>query len=128
MSEFGEFFKIKFPNIQATIDQTHSEESILLKKACRIIWDARQAEIDQLKAEKEGLQDQLITWKGQSLAAILHGTCECGEPWQSIVSNREGFNLLHCFNCNNDRYENKEFFGDHEPKSLRGDSDQHLTR
>lgn len=51
MSEFGEFFKIKFPNIQATIDQTHSEESILLKKACRIIWDARQAEIDQLKAQ-----------------------------------------------------------------------------
>ncbi|MCL6243391.1 MULTISPECIES: hypothetical protein [Acinetobacter] len=58
MSEFEEFFKIKFPNIQATIDQTHSEESILLKKACRMIWDARQAEIDQLKAEKEGLEKE----------------------------------------------------------------------
>lgn len=56
MSEFGEFFKIKFPNIQATIDQTHSEESILLKKACRIIWDARQGEIEQLKAEKNELE------------------------------------------------------------------------
>lgn len=56
MSEFGEFFKIKFPNIQATIDQTHSEESILLKKACRIIWDARQAEIDQLKAQLNNME------------------------------------------------------------------------
>ncbi|TSH74908.1 hypothetical protein E2K73_07820 [Acinetobacter sp. RF15A] len=75
------------------------------------------------KKECEELQGQLKTWKGQSLAAMLHGTCKCGEPWQSIVSDREGFNLLHCCNCNNDRYENKEFFGDHEPKSLRGAND-----
>lgn len=75
------------------------------------------------KKQVEGLQEQLKTWKGKSLAAILHGTCKCGEPWQSIVSDREGFNLLHCFNCSNDRYENKEFFGDHEPKSLRGAND-----
>jgi len=75
------------------------------------------------KKEVEELQGQLKTWKGQSLAAMLHGTCKCGEPWQSIVSDREGFNLLHCCNCNNDRYENKEFFGDHEPKSLRGAND-----
>lgn len=75
------------------------------------------------KKEVEGVQGRLKTWKGKSLAAILHGTCKCGEPWQSIVSDREGFNLLHCFNCSNDRYENKEFFGDHEPKSLRGAND-----
>lgn len=100
-------------------------------------WNARQGEIDDLKAqlnnmetcyiekkkELEELQGQLRTWKGQSLAAMLHGTCKCGEPWQSIVSDKESFNRLHCFNCNNDRYENKEFFGDHEPKSLRGAND-----
>src|SRR5690606_1841626 len=65
-------------------------------------WNARQGEIDELKAqlnnmeqcyiekkkECEGLQGQLKTWKGQSLAAMLHGTCKCGKPWQSIVSDR----------------------------------------
>ena len=79
-------------------------------------WQEQQAIIDNLKA-------QLKTRKGKSLAAMLHGTCKCGEPWQLIVSDKEGFNLLHCFNCNSDRYENKEFFGDHEPKSMRGASD-----
>src|SRR5574344_420291 len=29
-------------------------------------------------------------------AVMLHGTCKCGEPWQLIVSDKEGFNLLHC--------------------------------
>jgi hypothetical protein len=106
-------------------------------KVSEMAWNHQQAIIDDLrsqlnnmeacyigkKKECEGLQGQLKTWKGQSLAAMLHGTCKCGEPWQSIVSDREGFNLLHCFNCNNDRYENKEFFGDHEPKSMRGAND-----
>lgn len=74
----------------------------------------KQEEIDSLKA-------QLKKWKGQSLAAMLHGACQCGEPWESVVSDKEGFNQLHCFNCNHDRYENKEYFGDHEPKALRGE-------
>ena len=74
----------------------------------------KQEEIDSLKA-------QLKKWKGQSLAAMLHGACQCGEPWESVVSDKEGFNQLHCFNCNHDRYENKEYFGDHEPKTLRGE-------
>lgn len=69
------------------------------------------------------LQGQLKTWKGQSMSAMIHGTCSCGEPWNRVISDREGFSLLHCFNCNNNRYENKEYFGDHEPKTLRGAND-----
>lgn len=100
-------------------------------------WNARQSEIDELKAQLEccrkenavllgrvgELQGQLKTWKGQSMSAMIHGTCSCGEPWQRVISDREGFSLLHCFNCNNNRYENKEYFGDHEPKTLRGAND-----
>ncbi|QMP81471.1 hypothetical protein [Escherichia phage vB_EcoM_APEC] len=69
------------------------------------------------------LNAQLKAWKSQSMSAMIHGTCSCGEPWQGIVSDREGFSLLHCFNCNNNRYENKEYFGDHEHKALRGEHD-----
>ena len=107
-------------------------ENLTVRLAYRV-WGKQQVNIDQLnnmeqcyiqaKKELEELRGRLKTQKGESLAAILHGTCKCGEPWQSIISDREGFNLLHCFNCNNDRYENKEFFGDHEPKSMRGAND-----
>ena len=75
MSEFEEFFKIKFPNIQATIDQTHSEESILLKKSCRIIWDARQAEIDQLKAQLNNMEACYIEKKKERKE--LHAVLKC---------------------------------------------------
>lgn len=118
-------------------EESASKESWANKAVAWNIWKEKQAIIDDLrqqlnnmeacyiekKKELEELQGQLKTWKGRSLAAMLHGTCKCGEPWQSIISDREGFNLLHCFNCNNDRYENKEFFGDHEPKPLRGEHD-----
>ena len=136
MNDFDNWFGVRFPNIQATIDQTNDQESKLLKLSCKEVWQKKQAEIDSLKTQlavyKEDMQKdaekivelqvQLKTWKGQSLMAMIHGTCNCGEPWQSIASDKEGFNRLHCFNCNNDRYENKEHFGDHEPKALRGDS------
>lgn len=153
MSDFEKFFEIKFPNIQATIDQTHCEESILLKKACRMTWNARQSEIDQLnlslaemksrlndsytdgqasmyrvkqkeidqlKAEKMGLEKRLKQAESKTLMAMIHGTCECGTAWSPIVSDKEGFSLLHCFDCGNNRYENIEVFGDYSPKALRG--------
>lgn len=77
--------------------------------AWQAAWDQQQDQIEELKKE-------LKEWKSKSLAAMLHGTCNCGEPWQSIVSDKEGFNRLHCFKCNYDKYENKGFYGDHEPK------------
>ncbi len=95
-----------------------------------MILKAEQAQIDELKTKNQRylgkmqeqqdqiaeLKKELKEWKSKSLAAMLHGTCNCGEPWQSIVSDKEGFNRLHCFKCNYDRYENKGFYGDHEPK------------
>lgn len=86
MSEFEKFFEVKFPNIQATIDQSHCDESILLKKACRMTWNARQEEIDQLKAEKAGLEKRvndalkitggIIESKGNSVAiSTCRGLC-----------------------------------------------------
>ena len=76
---------------------------------CKIAYEAgqqsRQAEIDELKQEVK-------KWKAQSIMSVIHGTCDCGEPWQVVVSNKEGFNQLHCFACGKDRYENKDFFGE----------------
>lgn len=95
-----------------------------------MILKAEQAQIDELNIKNQRylgkmqeqqdqiaeLKKELKEWKSKSLAAMLHGTCNCGEPWQSIVSDKEGFNRLHCFKCNYDKYENKGFYGDHEPK------------
>lgn len=95
-----------------------------------MVLKAEQAQIDELNIKNQRylgkmqeqqdqiaeLKKELKEWKSKSLAAMLHGTCNCGEPWQSIVSDKEGFNRLHCFKCNHDKYENKGFYGDHEPK------------
>ena len=74
-----------------------------------------------MKKERDELQGLLKEWKGRSLVAIIHGVCRCGEPWQSIISDKEGFNRLHCFNCKHDRYENKKVFGelDEAPRGER---------
>jgi hypothetical protein len=89
---------------QEIIDELNTKNQRYLGK-----MQEQQDQIAELKKE-------LKEWKSKSLAAMLHGTCNCGEPWQSIVSDKEGFNRLHCFKCNHDKYENKEFYGDHEPK------------
>ncbi|QGM27369.1 hypothetical protein [Acinetobacter towneri] len=115
MSDFEEYIKLNYPRDYERQKRIYPDQSVEdLYSEDYKMWQHQQAIIDSLKA-------QLKTWKGKSLAAMLHGTCKCGEPWQSIVSDREGFNLLHCFNCNIDRYENKEIFGDHEIKAMRGD-------
>ncbi len=75
-------------------------------------WQEQQKQIDELKLEVK-------KWKVQSIMSVIHGTCDCGEPWQIIVSNKAGFNQLHCFACGKDRHENKDFFG--EESALNGD-------
>lgn len=42
MKKFNEWFSERFPNIQATIDQTNDSESKLLKKACEETWGMQQ--------------------------------------------------------------------------------------
>lgn len=77
-------------------------------------WRIRQAEVDGLQAKVEELQkrvqfleQELGAWKGKSIAAMINGMCkQCGkEPWQAIVSDKDGYALLHCFGCGANKYE-----------------------
>ncbi|EMC3438375.1 hypothetical protein AAZW65_001096 [Acinetobacter baumannii] len=65
--------------------------------------------INMLKMQKrvQFLEQELGAWKGKSIAAMINGMCkQCGkEPWQAIVSDKEGYALLHCFGCGANKYE-----------------------
>ncbi|WP_343514332.1 hypothetical protein [Acinetobacter baumannii] len=65
--------------------------------------------INMLKLQKrvKFLEQELGAWKGKSIAAMVNGMCkQCGkEPLQAIVSDKEGYALLHCFGCGADKYE-----------------------
>ncbi|WP_407514533.1 hypothetical protein [Acinetobacter baumannii] len=84
-------------------------------------WQEQQAKVDELqtlytqqginmlKLQKrvQFLEQELGAWKGKSIAAMINGMCgQCGkEPWQAIVSDKEGYALLHCFECGANKYE-----------------------
>ncbi|PIL90500.1 hypothetical protein CA950_15985 [Acinetobacter pittii] len=75
--------------------------------------------INMLKMQKrvQFLEQELGAWKGKSIAAMINGMCkQCGkEPWQAIVSDKEGYALLHCFGCGANKY---EFIGE---QALKGE-------
>ncbi|MFH4320050.1 hypothetical protein WAJ22_14070 [Acinetobacter baumannii] len=64
-------------------------------------------ERNELQKRVKFLEQELGAWKGKSIAAMVNGMCkQCGkEPLQAIVSNKEGYALLHCFGCGADKYE-----------------------
>ncbi|WP_342030807.1 hypothetical protein [Acinetobacter baumannii] len=64
-------------------------------------------ERDELQKRVQFLEQELGAWKGKSIAAMINGMCkQCGkEPWQAIVSDKEGYALLHCFGCGANKYE-----------------------
>lgn len=64
-------------------------------------------ERDELQKRVQFLKQELGAWKGKSIAAMINGMCkQCGkEPWQAIVSDKEGYALLHCFGCGANKYE-----------------------
>nr|WP_319805859.1 hypothetical protein [Acinetobacter baumannii] len=64
-------------------------------------------ERDELQKRVQFLEQELGTWKGKSIAAMINGMCkQCGkEPWQAIVSDKDGYALLHCFGCGANKYE-----------------------
>lgn len=97
-----------------------------------LVWQHQQAKVEELKASHHGevighevhfkkikkerdelqkrvqfLEQELGAWKGKSIAAMVNGMCkQCGEePLQAIVSDKEGYALLHCFGCGADKYE-----------------------
>ena len=59
MSDFNNWFGVRFPNIQATIDQTNDQESKLLKLCCKEVWQSKQAEIDSLKTQLAVYKDDM---------------------------------------------------------------------
>ncbi|HFX6245240.1 TPA: hypothetical protein ACIFCQ_003525, partial [Acinetobacter baumannii] len=76
-------------------------------------WVKRQAEMDEQQAKVEELQrrvqfleQELGAWRGKSIAAMVNGMCkQCGkEPLQAIVSDKDGYALLHCFGCGANKY------------------------
>ncbi|MFH3734717.1 hypothetical protein WDA43_05170 [Acinetobacter nosocomialis] len=62
---------------------------------------------DELQNRVKFLESELGAWKGKSIAAMINGMCgQCGkEPRQAIVSDKEGYALLHCFGCGANKYE-----------------------
>ncbi|MEX8134891.1 hypothetical protein AB7B29_10175 [Acinetobacter nosocomialis] len=62
---------------------------------------------DELQKRVQFLEQELGAWKGKSIAAMINGMCkQCGkEPWQAIVSDKDGYALLHCFGCGANKYE-----------------------
>ncbi|EPG6933211.1 hypothetical protein NLV80_000779 [Acinetobacter baumannii] len=62
---------------------------------------------EELQKRVKFLEQELGAWKGKSIAAMVNGMCkQCGkEPLQAIVSDKEGYALLHCFGCGADKYE-----------------------
>lgn len=62
---------------------------------------------EELQKRVQFLKQELGAWKGKSIAAMINGMCkQCGkEPWQAIVSDKEGYALLHCFGCGANKYE-----------------------
>lgn len=71
MSEYENWFSVRFPNIQATIDQSNDQESKLLKLACKEVWQHQQAEIDNLKAQLNNMEACYIEKKKQ-VEAVSH--------------------------------------------------------
>lgn len=61
-------------------------------------WKQQLEHIEELKAE-------IKAWKLKSMPLYLNGSCTCGEPLQGIISDREGYSLLHCFGCGKKKYE-----------------------
>lgn len=71
------------------------------------MYAARQTKVDELQKRVQFLEQELGAWKGKSIAAMINGMCkQCGkEPWQAIVSDKDGYALLHCFGCGANKYE-----------------------
>lgn len=64
-------------------------------------------ERDEMQKRVQFLEQELGARKGKSIAAMINGMCkQCGkEPLQAIVSDKDGYALLHCFGCGANKYE-----------------------
>lgn len=82
MSEFNNWFGVRFPNIQATIDQTNDQESKLLKLCCKEVWQHQQDIVNDLKTQLNNMEVCYIQVKKErdnqwSGAAQMRSTLKC---------------------------------------------------
>lgn len=116
-NKFNEEFGF-YPNMAMTVadlvwqhQQAKVEElQLKISEDSRILHnviDLESKKSDELQKRVKFLEQELGAWKGKSIAAMVNGMCkQCGkEPLQAIVSDKEGYALLHCFGCGADKYE-----------------------
>ncbi|MDH2667662.1 hypothetical protein QDR98_17245, partial [Acinetobacter baumannii] len=104
MDKFNEWFDSKYPNFSANQDNEFCKTA---KDFAYVAFQHQQAKVEELQKRVQFLEQELGAWKGKSIAAMINGMCkQCGkEPWQAIVSDKEGYALLHCFGCGANKYE-----------------------
>ncbi|SUU44116.1 Uncharacterised protein [Acinetobacter baumannii] len=101
---------------QAEIDEQQAKVEELQKQLNEYIFVAETLDemyvkevksSDELQKRVQFLEQELGAWKGKSIAAMVNGMCkQCGkEPLQAIVSDKDGYALLHCFGCGANKYE-----------------------
>ncbi|MCU4454558.1 hypothetical protein [Acinetobacter nosocomialis] len=111
-----EAFEAGQQSMQAKVGELENDTSLMLAshKRMSIGLLQQQDKIEKLTKERDELQkrvqfleQELGAWKGKSIAAMINGMCkQCGkEPWQAIVSDKDGYALLHCFGCGANKYE-----------------------
>ena len=40
---------------------------------------------------------------------MIHGKCPCGSSRAPIISDKEGYNLIHCFSCGANKYIHEDY-------------------
>ncbi|MDP7899630.1 hypothetical protein QWI44_02825 [Acinetobacter pittii] len=104
---------MKHEYIQKIVNDLESEQenSVLIGWVEEILTEMHRIATEEANAKHEEavneLKAELKKWKGNSFTAFINGMCpSCGnEPLQGIVSDREGYSKLHCFNCSLNKYE-----------------------
>lgn len=101
LSEFGEGHRLN--RMHREIDSKAADYEYYFNAG----QQSQQAKVEELQKRVQFLEQELGAWKGKSIAAMINGMCkQCGkEPWQAIVSDKDGYALLHCFGCGANKYE-----------------------
>ncbi|EMK0200952.1 hypothetical protein R0627_002882 [Acinetobacter baumannii] len=98
-----------FQHQQAKVEELEKEWLEMNQQQEQAVKECFEVNAENRKLQKrvQFLKQELGAWKGKSIAAMINGMCkQCGkEPWQAIVSDKEGYALLHCFGCGANKYE-----------------------
>ncbi|ENU4314789.1 hypothetical protein ACJ7XO_003933 [Acinetobacter baumannii] len=94
---------MSFLKQQAKVEELQKQlsEYIFVSETLDEMYVKEVQKSDELQKRVQFLEQELGAWKGKSIAAMVNGMCkQCGkEPLQAIVSDKDGYALLHCFGC-----------------------------